>query len=125
MTMSERAKRVDPLDVFRIHCAQGEPVVEHPAEHMRLSLPDLREALRSMGYDRVQSMAGPMTLEAWDPYGMKGVNRRFFGGKVYFGRIVRDEDGSVRVVDAPEDPAMKGFLLGGWPMLRAETAVRA
>lgn len=55
---------------------------------------------------------------------MEGVNRRFFGGKVYRGELVEDADG-LRVRDWADEPVREPFCLGCWEPMRLEEASHA
>lgn len=65
--------------------------------------------LKSRGYTAAVTMAGPIPLDDWDPYGSETVNYQP-GESKWQGEFI---DGD-RVRDIPRYPVMPGFCLGVW-----------
>jgi hypothetical protein len=72
---------------------------------------DIIRNMEQAGYSYVNTMAGPLPLHDWHPYGLVrgGVNYRE-GCREWQGEII----GEGRVRDLPAEPVEPPFLLGVW-----------
>lgn len=86
-----------------------------------LTLNEIKAELRARGYDGIRAMSGRLDLDAWDPYGMEGINRKFFGPVHYRGELVESESG-LRVRDWSDEPPRHPFALGCWEPMRPEVS---
>lgn len=92
------------------------------------TLDSIEPALRARGYVAVRTMAGPIDLSTFDPYGMRrlgsvNIQSEKWIGSIYHG-ILATVDGKPYLADATEEGeprrAESPFVCGLFPLLTAE-----
>lgn len=69
--------------------------------------------LKARGFTHVDTMAGSLPLDDWDPYGLETTNYSPTSKIRWDGEFIAEN----RIRDTPREP-MTGFFLGAWTFTR-------